>query len=104
MAFIEPGTKFPIGYGNGREIEVEALAGRKQAQLAKIVKVLQEAESNGRGLDVFDLCEEALAICVGPEKAAELFESTVDAELAMEIAGKTLGKQVLTEDERKKSE
>ena len=104
MAFIEPGTKFLIAYGNGHELEVTALAGRKQRQLADLVKKLAAAESSGEGLDAFGYCEEALALCVGEENAAELFDSAVDAELAIDIATKTLSKQQLSEEDRKKSD
>lgn len=102
MAFIEPGQKFPIEYGNGNRLEVVALAGRKQRQLADVVKRLAAAESNGTGLDAFDMCEEGLAICVGKEEAAALFETNVDAELAIEICTKTLSKQQLEGDDLKK--
>ena len=104
MPSIEPGEKFKVGYGKGHEIEVVALAGRKQRTLADKVRELVAAESEQRGLELFQLAEEALALCVGDERATELFDTVLDAELAIEIATATLGKQALSEDEEKKSE
>lgn len=104
MTAIEPGQSFTIQYGNDHTIDVVALAGRKQRLLANKIKELVSAEREGRSLDLFDLSEEALAMCLGDERAAELFESAVDAEMAIDIATKTLGKQSLSDDDKKKLE
>lgn len=105
MAIIEPGDLFPVGYGNGRVIEVKALAGRAQRILADRVKDVIEAENSaGKALELFGMAEGLLALCVGPERAAELFETEVDSEMAIEIATKTLGKQALEPEDKKKPE
>lgn len=104
MALIEPGQPFEIEYGNERKLEVVALAGRKQGQLQKLLGRIGSAEADGNAENILDMAEEALAICVGTEKAAELFNTIIDLELAMQICQKTMLKQVLSEDERKKSE
>ena len=104
MAFIEPGQLFEIEFGNGHKLEVAALAGRKQGQLQKMLGKIAMCEANGNAESLLEMVEEALAICVGAEKAAEMFDTSVDCELAMQICQKTMLKQVLSEDERKKSE
>ncbi len=101
---IEPGQLFTIEYGNGHMLEVRALAGRKQAQLAKTLSQAGQAEVEQNILALFDASLEALKLCVGDDAAESLWDDHVDAELAMEIAGKTLGKQALSEDDKKKLE
>ncbi len=103
MAVIEPGDKFEIEYGKGHRLEVSALSLRQSRALSAKVKELVAAEQNGRGLDLFDLTEEALALAVGDEDSAALADE-VDAEVAMDIATKVLSKQALSEDDKKKPE
>ena len=106
MANIAPGEKFTIGYGNGKELEVVALNGNGQRKLSNAIAEMAGLEGEGglAAFKLFDLAYDAVVICVGTEKADELFDTDVDAELGMEIASKVLGKQSLSEEERKKSE
>ncbi|NNE62358.1 MAG: hypothetical protein HKN35_15810 [Woeseia sp.] len=103
MAIIEPGDLFTISYGNEHELDVTALSLRQAKFLSRKVKELVAAEEDGRGLDLFELTEEALALAIGAEMAEELIDE-VDAEIAMDISSKVLAKQALSEEEKKRPE
>ena len=108
MAKLVPGEKFTITYGNDEELTVKALSGNGQRKLGKVIRALASVE-DGEDKDkdpfgIFDLAFEALSICLGEDKAEKMYENDVDAELAMEIATKVLGKNQMSEDDRKKSE
>lgn len=100
-----PGEKFTIQYGGGKTVSVTALAGRQQRELTRLLSDMQRLGESGADIEsAWEAAEKALAMCVGDDKAAELWASDVDFEIACDIAGKTLGKQRLSEDEQKKSE
>lgn len=103
MTAIEPGDKFVIKYGKGHQLEVKALSLRQSRMLSAKTSEMVKAEEQERGLEIFDLCEQALIIAIG-EESAEAIIDTVDAEMAMEIATAVMTKQALSEEDRKKSE
>ena len=101
---IEPGESFEVGYGNGKSATVVSLSLRKQKEVSKLVKQLIEIESKGDALeatDSFDLAEQALRVCM-PDLTDE-FLDTIDAFNAIEIASNTLGKQRLSNEQKKTS-
>ncbi len=104
MSKLVPGDKFTISYGNNEELVVKALSGNGQRKLGKVIKALAAVEDGGDAFGLFDLAFEALTICLGEDKAEQLYETDVDAEIAMEIATKVLGKNQMSEEDRKKSE
>ena len=99
---ILPGDKFTIEYGGGKQIEVVALAGKRQRELGKILDELRQCEQTQEIERMCDLAEQALAYCMDKETAARMWETDLDAELAMEIAGGTFAKQSLDLEEVKK--
>lgn len=101
---IEPGSKFTIEYGNGHLLEVTCLAGSQQTRLAKALAKAAASEGNQDIVGMFTASQEALELCVGKEAADVLWDDHVDAEMAMDIAGKTLGKQALSDEDKKKLE
>lgn len=103
-ARIMPGDRFPVKYGNGKTIEVVALAGKAQRELGKLIDQLRKTEESQEIEQACVVAEQALAYCMDEEKAKKLWETELDLELAMEIAGATFAKQSLTVDERKKLE
>ena len=101
-ARIMPGDKFEIEYGNGKKIEVVALAGKRQRELGKILDELRKVEETQEIERMCELAEEALKYCMDEKTAMKMWETDLDAELAMEIAGGTFAKQSLDVDEVKK--
>ena len=123
MPAIEPGEKFTIEYGNGHRLEVTALAGRKQGRVLALLSAIGQAEETKSYHLATDKLEEALAICLGGGSeggneseterqkreaanahAAELFDTVLDFESAADVVRATLGKQSLSEDDKKKLE
>ena len=100
---IEPGEKFAIEYGNGKQLDVVCLAGRKQSRIMKLLSDIQKAEKENTLGNLGDLFLECLVICTGDEaKANDLFENSVNYEMIGDIVSKTTAKQTLTEDDAKK--
>jgi hypothetical protein len=123
MAAIEPGERFTVEYGNGHQLEVIALAGRKQGRVLSLLSDIGKAEETREYHLAGDKVEEALAICLGGgseggneseterqkresanAKAADLFDTVLDFESAADIVRSTLSKQALSEDDKKKLE
>lgn len=120
---IEPGEPFTIEYGNGHELTVIALAGRKQGQVLTLLTEIGRAEETKDYSFAAELVEKALAVCLGGgaeggneteparqkreaanAKAAEMFDTVLDIESASDIVRSTLNKQSLSEADKKKSE
>jgi hypothetical protein len=103
MSKIEPGERFKVGYGNGHSIDVLALNLRNKRKLIELVERVSglAATSESKAI-LFDIVEEALRICV-PGLTDELLD-TLDEGMGMEIVTATLGGQVLSDDDKKKSE
>lgn len=99
MALIEPGEKFPVGYGNGKSVEVQALGMRKKREALKILKVVQ---AGGEPDAVFGAIEAMLLLSI-PDMQDDFLDS-INESMAMEIVTKAIKEQSLSEDERKKSE
>lgn len=100
MSAIEPGEIFRIEYGSGHTIDVVALGLRGKravhAILQKIGAGLQDR------MQLIDLCEEGLRLCVA--KWSDEYLDRIDESQALEIIGKTLAAAVIDEGTRKKSE
>ena len=100
-ARIEPGQEFVVGYGAGKQATVVALGLRKQRLLAAVVRKLMDLEGDPqKSIQLFDHAEEAIRMAM--PGVTDEFLDEIDAESAIEIAGACLGKQRLSEDERKK--
>ena len=100
-ARIIPGDKFDVVYGDCRTATVVALGLGDQRKLATVVrKLIALEEDQTQAIDIFDYAEEALRLAM--PKVTEEFLNEIDAEMAIEIATKTLGKQAVSEDEQKK--
>ena len=99
---IQAGDEFQISFGGGKVLTAKALTLGQQRKLSKCVSKLIKIEESGDGLALFDLADEALKIAV-PDDAKRLVDE-IDAEQAIEIATKVLGKQSLSDDELGKSE
>lgn len=103
MSSIEPGESFKVSYGNGHTIAVVALNMRQKRKLIELVERVSTLSETSESKSVlFDIAEEALGICV-PGIQDEVID-TLDESMAMEIITATLGGQVLSEDDKKKSE
>lgn len=100
---ILPGDKFVVAYGGGKHIEVSALAGRSQRELGKLLDELKNIEQRQQIERACEIAEECLAVCLGKEKADQLWSTELDIELAIEISGATFAKQAMTADELKKA-
>lgn len=103
MTAIEPGEIFTIEYGREHQLEVRALGMRQQKALVYAIAEAAAAEASQDLKAIIDTTDKALEYAVGAE-TAEALRDEVDMEMAMEIAGKVLGKQSVSEDEKKKSE
>lgn len=101
---IEPGTTITVEYGNGRMIDVRVMTGSKQTLLSKMLAKAAASEGSQDIVGMFEASKECLNLCVGEEIADAMWDGHCDAEMAMEIAGKTLGKQALSDDDKKKLE
>lgn len=102
-ARIMPGDEFTVSYGNGRSVTVVALAGKRQRELGKLLDELKAVEQSQEIERACELAEEALRLCMDESTASAMWESELDLELAIEIAGSTFAKQSLTADEKKKA-
>ena len=100
---IEPGDKFTVEYG-GKTAVVVALAGRKERELAKQIAAIAELENIGGAetFKIFELTYEAIKLAMPDATEDEL--DLLDAKSMMEICGKCLGKQALSDEDKKKLE
>jgi len=101
---IMPGDTFSVSYGNGSTVDVVALAGTRQRVLGRLLDELRELEKKQQIERACEIAEEAICLCMDETKAMELWDSELDIELAIEIAGSTFAKQSLTINEQKKAE
>lgn len=99
-----PGDTFSVTYGNDSTVDVVALAGKRQRELGRLLDELREMENKQQIERACEIAEQALSMCMDPVLANELWESKLDIELAIEIAGSTFAKQSLTPEEQKKVE
>lgn len=103
MPHILPGNTFQVEVQDER-YEVRALTLKRQEDLAALVQKLADMEEGKtNGLGGFALAREGLEMCVGKDNAAKLAES-IDAEIAIQIASKTLSKAAVDDEEKKRSE
>lgn len=103
MKAIEPGDRFTVRYGNDREIEVVALSGRGKRKLLGLLGEVKTLDKTPEGAArVYEIAEELLKLCV-PGVTDEVIE-TMNETHQFEIANATIAEQMLTEDDRKKSE
>lgn len=96
MSSIEVGSKFRVGYGNDKSIEVIALSIRQRREL---IKAVERVNGDGSPAEAYDSIEKALKICCA-EYSEDLLD-TLDEETAMEIVSACMQKAVLTEDDKK---
>jgi hypothetical protein len=102
---IAPGDIFPVGFGDGRSVDVVSLSLGSQRRLTALMREMLEGEESGdqiRVLDSYDKSD-AMVRMVLADPSDEFME-TIDAQMAYEISTACLAKQRLDDSERKKSE
>ena len=103
MTALEPGDRFKVSYGNDHVIEVVALSGRQKRSLIAMFEEIKELQTSAASkVRLFEITEDALRLCC-PDITDEQIDK-MDEQHQMEIAGKTLAKAALSEDELKKLE
>lgn len=102
---VMPGDVFSVEYGGGRSVEVVALAGKAQRVLGALLDELRKTEQSQEIERACELAEQALYLCVSDKQKAEsMWETELDVESAIEIAGATFAKQSMSVGEQKKVE
>ena len=104
-ALIAPGEPFEVSYASDKRATVICLSLSSQRKLASLVKSMIAAEQSGDPMqcaDLFDMAESAIRIAI-PDVTDE-FLDTIDAQMAIEISTACLGKQSVSDDDKKKSE
>lgn len=103
MAAIEPGERFEVSYGNGHQIEVVALSGRQKRRIVSLMAEVKQLDKTPESAArVYDIAEEAFLICV-PDATDELLDKLNERQ-QFEIVSATIAEQMLSEDDKKKSE
>ena len=103
MGYVEPGERFTVKYGNGRELEAVALSFRQERELAKLEDKARELT---KAYEIFDLFESALPIAL-PHMSEEEISALVDTlnlELLQSLLKSINEANSLSEDVEKKSE
>lgn len=102
MAYLEPGERFTVNYGNGHTIEVVALSGRQKRKVMSLVEEVSQIQAVTKSKTrLFDIAEEAFLLCC-PDASDELMDR-LDERLQLEIVGQTLQGATLSDDDKKKS-
>jgi len=103
MAYLEPGERFTVKYGNGHTIEVVALSGRQKRKVMSLVDEVSQMQSTMQSKTrLFDIAEEAFLLCC-PDASDELMDK-LDERLQLEIVGQTLQGATLSDEDKKKYE
>ena len=103
MRSIEPGEVFTVKYGNEHEVEVVSLSMRQKRRMVELIEQVSSLSETGESrVKLFDIAEQALQICV-PGLSDE-FLDTINEDMAMEIITGTMAGQMITADDKKKSE
>ena len=97
---VYPGQTFAIQVA-GEPYEVRALTGFQQEQLSELIDKAQEAELSGKVRDLVRAAKECLVGAVGAEQAEKMWNSNVNASMALQIATAVFLSTGLSEDEAK---
>lgn len=84
MTQILPGQEFEITYGEGRQLTVKALTGKRQEEIAPLLKRTAEAEEAQDLVELVSAAKAVLMACV-PEHAERLWAEEVSAADALTI-------------------
>ena len=103
MRAIEPGERFKVGYGNDHEIDVVALSGRQKRRIVSLMNEVKQLDKTPESAArVYDIAEEAFCLCV-PDATDELLDKLNERQ-QFEVVSATIAEQMLSEDDKKKSE